>query len=73
MADGWGEMRVANSNSCLDDFGEFTPLPKFQCLTLTVDYSDDNFLYHLFFAHVLFDIYMIKSILINNQAYQLND
>ncbi|KAJ0677103.1 putative transferase [Helianthus annuus] len=43
----------AESDSCLDDFGEFTPSPEFQMLTPSVDYSGDISSYPLFFAQVL--------------------
>ncbi|KAJ0724387.1 putative transferase [Helianthus annuus] len=42
----------AESDSCLDDFGEFTPSPEFQMLTPSVDYSGDISSYPLFFAQV---------------------
>jgi len=42
----------AESDSCLDDFGEFTPSPEFRNLTPTVDYSGDISSYPLFFAQV---------------------
>ncbi|KAD2394244.1 hypothetical protein E3N88_41221 [Mikania micrantha] len=43
----------AESDSSLDDFGEFTPSPEFRRLTPTVDYSGDISSYPLFFAQVL--------------------
>ncbi|KAI7728519.1 hypothetical protein M8C21_001037 [Ambrosia artemisiifolia] len=42
----------AESDYCLDDFGEFTPSPEFRSLTPTVDYSGDVSDYPLFFAQV---------------------
>lgn len=42
----------AESDSTLDDFGEFTPSPEFRSLTPTVDYSGDISSYPLFFAQV---------------------
>ncbi|KAD2394232.1 hypothetical protein R6Q59_013226 [Mikania micrantha] len=42
----------AESDSSLDDFGEFTPSPEFRRLTPTVDYSGDISSYPLFFAQV---------------------
>ncbi|KAI3715040.1 hypothetical protein L6452_22006 [Arctium lappa] len=42
----------AESDSTLDDFGEFTPSPEFRRLTPTVDYSSDISSYPLFFAQV---------------------
>ncbi|KAF5788149.1 putative quinate O-hydroxycinnamoyltransferase [Helianthus annuus] len=42
----------AESDSCLDDFGEFTPSPEFRSLTPTVDYSGDISSFPLFFAQV---------------------
>ncbi|KAJ0682722.1 putative quinate O-hydroxycinnamoyltransferase [Helianthus annuus] len=43
----------AESDSCLDDFGEFTPPPEFRSLTPTVDYSGDISSYPLVFAQVV--------------------
>ncbi|GJU29145.1 shikimate O-hydroxycinnamoyltransferase-like protein [Tanacetum coccineum] len=40
----------AESDTCLDDFGEFTPSPEFKLLTPNVDYSGDISSYPLFFA-----------------------
>nr|GFA59155.1 shikimate O-hydroxycinnamoyltransferase-like [Tanacetum cinerariifolium] len=42
----------AESDTCLDDFGEFTPSPEFKLLTPNVDYSSDISSYPLFFAQV---------------------
>ncbi|KAI3771890.1 hypothetical protein L6452_03061 [Arctium lappa] len=42
----------AESDSTLDDFGEFTPSPELRRLTPTVDYSGDISSYPLFFAQV---------------------
>ncbi|GJX20555.1 shikimate O-hydroxycinnamoyltransferase-like protein [Tanacetum coccineum] len=42
----------AESDTCLDDFGEFTPSPEFKLLTPNVDYSGDISSYPLFFAQV---------------------
>ncbi|CAI9298276.1 unnamed protein product [Lactuca saligna] len=42
----------AESDSTLDDFGEFTPSPELRLLTPTVDYSGDISSYPLFFAQV---------------------
>ncbi|KAK1417155.1 hypothetical protein QVD17_26278 [Tagetes erecta] len=42
----------AESDTCLDDFGEFTPSPEFRSLTPNVDYSGDISSYPLFFAQV---------------------
>ncbi|XP_076943590.1 shikimate O-hydroxycinnamoyltransferase-like [Bidens hawaiensis] len=42
----------AESDSSLDDFGEFTPSPEFRSLTPNVDYSGDISSYPLFFAQV---------------------
>nr|XP_043623587.1 shikimate O-hydroxycinnamoyltransferase-like [Erigeron canadensis] len=42
----------AESDSTLDDLGEFTPSPEYRDLTPTVDYSADISSYPLFFAQV---------------------
>nr|QRI59127.1 hydroxycinnamoyl-coenzyme A: quinate hydroxycinnamoyl transferase [Echinacea purpurea] len=42
----------AEADSCLDDFGEFTPSPELRSLTPAVDYSGDVSSYPLFFAQV---------------------
>ncbi|KAJ9548398.1 hypothetical protein OSB04_020941 [Centaurea solstitialis] len=42
----------AESDSTLDDFGEFTPSPELRRLTPTVDYSGDISSFPLFFAQV---------------------
>ncbi|XP_076910804.1 shikimate O-hydroxycinnamoyltransferase-like [Bidens hawaiensis] len=44
----------AESDTSLDDFGEFTPSPEFRSLTPSVDYSGDISSYPLFFAQVTY-------------------
>lgn len=49
----------AESDSTLDDFGDFTPSPELRLLTPTVDYSGDISSYPLFFAQVYSSICFI--------------